>query len=117
MDEILISNPAIALKLLEVITKRLTQTENLAQNLATKDAEIRIAYILLEFAEKYGVPIALGLQINLPINREEMANYAGVTRETISRKLTIFEELGIIVLKGTKVIIIKQLNMLRSYVE
>lgn len=117
MDEILISNPTIALKLLEVITKRLTQTENLAQNLATKDAEIRIAYILLEFAEKYGVHVAEGLQVNLPINREEMANYAGVTRETISRKLTIFEELGIIELKGTKVIIIRQLPMLRSYVE
>ncbi|MBC8059912.1 MAG: Crp/Fnr family transcriptional regulator [Clostridiaceae bacterium] len=117
MDKILISNPAIALKLLEVITKRLTQTENLAQNLATKDAEIRIAYILLEFSEKYGVSTAQGLQVNLPINREEMANYAGVTRETISRKLTIFEELGIIQLKGTRVILIKELNMLRSYVE
>ncbi|MBC8062499.1 MAG: winged helix-turn-helix domain-containing protein, partial [Clostridiaceae bacterium] len=56
-------------------------------------------------------------QVNLPINREEMANYAGVTRETISRKLTIFEELGIIQLKGTRVILIKELNMLRSYVE
>ena len=49
------SNPEISLKLLQVITKRLTQTENLAQNLATKDTEIRIAYMLLEFAEKYGV--------------------------------------------------------------
>jgi CRP/FNR family transcriptional regulator, anaerobic regulatory protein len=117
MDEILITNPAIALKLLEVITKRLTQTENLAQNLATKDAEIRIAYILLEFAEKYGVAVSQGIQVNLPINREEMANYAGVTRETISRKLTIFEELGIIAFKGTKIIIIKQLNILKSYVE
>jgi len=32
-----------------------------------------------------------------------MANYVGVTRKTISRKLSIFEELGIISLKGNKV--------------
>jgi CRP-like cAMP-binding protein len=117
MDEILMNNPEISLKLLQVITKRLTQTENLAQNLATKDAEIRIAYMLLEFAEKYGTTTDKGLQVKLPINREEMANYVGVTRETISRKLSVFEELDIITLKGTKLLIIKQLEVLKSYVE
>lgn len=117
MNEILLTNPEISLKLLQVITKRLTQTENLAQNLATNDAEIRIAYMLLEFAEKYGIPTDQGMQVKLPINREEMANYVGVTRETISRKLSIFEELGIINLIGNKILIIKQLDVLRSYVE
>ena len=117
MDEILMNNPQISLKLLQVITKRLTQTENLAQNLATNDAEIRIAYMLLEFAEKYGVPTDQGLQIKLPINREEMASYVGVTRETISRKLSVFEELGIISHEGNKLLIINQLDMLKSYVE
>jgi len=113
MDKIIMSNPEISLKLLQVISKRLTQTENLAQNLATNDAEIRIAFMLLEFGEKYGIAVSQGLQINLPINREEMANYVGVTRETISRKLSIFEELGIISLKGNKVLIIKKIDTLR----
>ena len=117
MDKIIMSNPEISIKLLQVISKRLAQTENLAQNLATNDAEIRVAFMLLEFGEKYGVATNQGLQINLPINREEMANYVGVTRETISRKLSIFEESGIISLKGNKVVIIKQLDILRSYVE
>lgn len=117
MNKIIMSNPEISLKLLQVITKRLSQTENLAQNLATNDAEIRIAAMLLEFGEKYGVVTREGLQIDLPINREEMSNYVGVTRETISRKLSIFEELGIISLKGNKVLIIKQLDILKSYVE
>ncbi len=117
MDEILMSNPGISLKLLQVITARLTDTENLAQNLATNDAEVRIAYMLLEFAEKYGVASKQGLKVKLPINREEMASYVGVTRETISRKLTIFEELGIIAHEGNKMIIIKSLDMLKSYVE
>jgi len=117
INKIIMNNPEISLKLLQVITKRLAQTENLAQNLATNDAEIRIASMLLEFAEKYGTSSSQGLQIKLPINREEMASYAGVTRETVSRKLSIFEELGIISLKGNKVLIIKQLDVLKSYVE
>ncbi|PRR83795.1 Crp/Fnr family transcriptional regulator [Clostridium vincentii] len=117
MNKIIMNNPEISLKLLQVITKRLSQTEDLAQNLATNDAEIRIAFMILEFGEKYGVATGQGLQIKLPINREEMANYVGVTRETISRKLSIFEDLGIISLKGNKIIIIKQLDKLKSYVE
>jgi len=117
MNKIIMNNPEISLKLLQVITSRLTQTENLAQNLATNDAEIRIAFMLLEFGEKYGTSTSQGLQVKLPINREEMASYVGVTRETISRKLSIFESRGIISLKGNKVLIIKQLDMLKSYVE
>ena len=55
MNEIIMSNPEISLKLLQVITKRLTHTENLVQNLATNDAEVRIAFMLLELGEKYGM--------------------------------------------------------------
>jgi len=117
MDEILMNNPEISLKLLQVITKRLSDTENLAQNLATNDAEIRIAYMLLEFVEKYGETTSEGLQVKLPISREEMASYVGVTRETISRKLSIFEEAGIISHKGNKLLIIKKSDVLKAYVE
>ena len=117
MDIILMNNPDISLKLLQVITKRLSDTENLAQNLATNDAEIRIAYMILEFADKYGVSTSEGLQVKIPISKEEMASYVGVTRETISRKLSVFEQLGIISHEGNKVIIIKNIDMLKSYVE
>lgn len=117
MHNILLTNPEISLKILKEVTRRLAQTENLAQNLATNDAEVRIAYMILEFGEKYGVQSKEGLKIKLPVNREEMANYCGVTRETISRKLTKFEELGIIKLEGTKIVIIKDEEALREYGE
>lgn len=117
MDDILIRNPRISLKILKEVAKKLTRAENLAQNLATNDAEIRIAHMILEFSEKYGEGIKDGIKIELPINREEMANYCGITRETISRKLSIFEELNIIDFIGNKILIIKDEKSLREYVE
>jgi CRP-like cAMP-binding protein len=118
MDKILLINPEISMKLLQVVTARLTETENLAQNLATNDAEIRIAYILLEFAEKYGIIDESGnIKIKLPLSREAMANYAGVTRETISRKLKAFEEAGLISFKGTKILTIHRTDELKAYIE
>jgi CRP/FNR family transcriptional regulator, anaerobic regulatory protein len=117
MDEIIMSNPEISLKILREVTKRLVETENLAQNLATNDAEVRIANMLIDFAEKYGTQSNEGITIKLPVNREEMANYAGVTRETMSRKLGKFENEGIISAEGSKIIIINNMDVLREYVE
>lgn len=115
MDEILLKYPQISLKILKEVSKRLQETENLAQNLATNDIEIRIAYMLQEFIEKYGSETKKGIKIDCPINREEMANYTGVSRETISRKLRKFADLGIIELIGNKVIIVKDVKTLRTY--
>lgn len=117
MDEILLKNPDISLKILKEVTKRLAETETLAQNLATNDADIRIANMILDFGEKYGVNKEQYIEIKLPINREEMANYVGVTRETISRKLSKFEDLDIIKLVGNKVIIIKDEDALKELIE
>ncbi|ENK1243754.1 Crp/Fnr family transcriptional regulator [Clostridium sporogenes] len=117
MDDILLKNPDISLKILKEVTKRLAETETLAQNLATNDADIRIANMILDFGEKYGVNKEQYIEIKLPINREEMANYVGVTRETISRKLSKFEDLEIIKIVGNKVIIIKDKDALKEYIE
>lgn len=54
--------------------------------------------------------------INLPITREDMANYIGVTRETISRKLKKFEDEGIIKLISIKKIIVLDEQGLRDYI-
>ncbi|MGF9958481.1 Crp/Fnr family transcriptional regulator [Bacillus mycoides] len=117
MDSIMERNPSIALKLLKTVTKRLAQTENLAHNLATNDPEVRIAYIILEFCEKYGKDTDKGILINLPLTREEMANYIGMTRETISRKFSKFEDLGFITSIGNKQLMVKDTAAFRKYME
>lgn len=117
MDSIIERNPGIALKLLKTVTKRLAHTENLAHNLATNNPEVRIAYIILEFCEKYGKDTDKGIIINLPLTREEIASYIGVTRETISRKFSKFEDLGFITSIGNKQLIIKNKLAFRKYIE
>lgn len=50
------------------------------------------------------------------MNREELGNYSGLTRETITRKLGEFKKLGYIDLIGTKVIVIKNVKILEELV-
>ena len=117
VDLIMEENSAIALKLLKALTKRLAHTENLAQNLATKDPEVRIAHMLLEFSRKFGTKKNNGILIDLPITREEVASYVGVTRETISRKFSKFEDLGLISIPSNKQLLVKNQVALQEYIE
>lgn len=116
LKEILYDNPTIALKLLSELNKRLNEVENLTSNLSNNNPEARIICMLLEFAEKYGNNINEKIEITLPINREEMANYCGIARETLSRKLTILENEEIIKSVGTKKIIINNLSSLEELI-
>ena len=114
--EILLYKPEIAIKILEIMGERLSALENLAQNLATNDIDARIAFLLKNLCDKYGEISNNDIIINLPLTREDTANYVGVTRETISRKLKKFEEEGIIKIVGTKKIIIIDNEKLEEYI-
>lgn len=106
MNLIMKENPGITLKILGSLSRRLASTENLAQNLSSGNADSRTAFVLLEMAEKYGIKGSEGIMISLPLNREELASYAGLTRETLSRKLSGLEKEGVIKSLGNKSILL-----------
>ncbi|MDU1856030.1 MAG: Crp/Fnr family transcriptional regulator, partial [Clostridium baratii] len=54
LEDILIKNPSISLKIIKEISKKLSETEDLAKVLATKDVVSRVASMLVEFSTKYG---------------------------------------------------------------
>lgn len=116
VKNIILKKPEIALKLLESLGERLSAIENLAQNLSTNDVDARIAYLLLNLMDKYSEELEGKKLINLPLSREDMANYIGVTRETISRKLKKFEDEELIKLIGTKKILILDEDGLNDYI-
>ncbi|MDC7245370.1 MAG: Crp/Fnr family transcriptional regulator [Sphaerochaetaceae bacterium] len=92
LKDILIEHPKVALELIEAMAKRMKRLELLMQQSGKKKAEIRIAAILLEFAETYGTQENGRTVVNLPLSQEGIANYVGVARETLSRKLSQLEE-------------------------
>ena len=113
-DSIVKKNPEITLKMLEYAHDRLISIENLVQTLSTKDVEARLASLLIGFVKNFGQETKEGIILDMPLSREEMANYIGITRETISRKLTSMQDEGIIELVGNKKIIIKRLEDLKN---
>lgn len=102
-----------------VLTKsfeRIRWAEELIQRLATSNASMKTAGLLLKLVKRIGVETDEGIRLELSMNREELGNYSGLRRETITRKLGQFKDLGYIELIGNKVIIIKDLEALEGYV-
>ena len=102
-----------------VLTKsfeRIRWAEELIQRLATSNASMKTAGLLLKLVKRIGVETEEGIRLELSMNREELGNYSGLRRETITRKLGQFKDLGYIDLVGNKVIIIKDLEALEGYV-
>lgn len=115
-DKILKENTEISINILEYMHDRILNLENLVQTITTKDMDSRLATLLLNFSEKFGVKTEKGMEISFPLSREDMANYIGVTRETISRKLSSFEQEDVIELVGNKKIIIKDMEYIRKLI-
>lgn len=115
-DKILKQNPEIALRILEVVHDRIIKLEDLVQSLSTSNIEARIARLLLGFINDFGIIKGKDIELTIPLSREDMANYIGVTRETISRKLSNMQDEGMIELLGNKKIIIKNKNKLEIMV-
>ncbi len=101
--ELLLQHPAIGLKIIEELCQRIDTLENLLSSISPRETDNRVGWMLLEFRKKYGTIQPDGTTvIALPLNREEMAHYIGLTRETLSRKLNALKEAGIIDFIGNK---------------
>lgn len=116
-DNIIKSNPNISLKVLEYAHDRIYELENLIQTVTTKDIDTRLATLLLNLSKTFGQSSSQNTKevyINLTMSREDMANFIGVTRETVSRKLSFFQSKGIIEVIGNRAIRIISLDKLQD---
>ncbi len=101
-QKLLTAFPQMAARLVEELGNRVIQLEKILNSSMNSRVGARIAALLLEFSRKYTVLSPNGPEIALPLSREGMANYLGIARETMSRKLRQMEEDGLLITYGNK---------------
>ncbi|MCX7797293.1 MAG: Crp/Fnr family transcriptional regulator [Melioribacter sp.] len=100
------NHPEISIVLLQELTKRLRAADVKIKALSLKDAEGKVATVLLQLADDIGKIKQGKVELdNLP-NQQDLANMAGTSRETISRTLHAFAKKGLIEIDGSKIRII-----------
>ena len=100
--ELLKENPEISIVLMQELTKRLRSANMQIKSFSLKDAEGKVATVLVQLAYDYG-KIKQGIvEIEkLPL-QQDLANMASTSRETVSRTLHTFVKKGLIELEGSK---------------
>jgi len=78
--------------------------------LLIKTAQERVAAFLLEMAERRPA----GDAIELPMSRQDIADYLGVTIETVSRTFTIMERRSVIALPSARTVVLRDRAALRQ---
>jgi CRP-like cAMP-binding protein len=94
--KILDAYPPVALKVLDVTASRLKEAHERIRQLSAHSVEHRIAYTLLKLAEKFGKQQEVGLLIQVPLSRDDLAEMTGTTTETASRVMSQFQKDGLI---------------------
>lgn len=94
--QIMTMYPPIALAVVDIMAERLRAAHEMMRQLSAHSAEQRIAYTLLKLGDKLGEPADVGLLIQTPLSREDLAAMAGTTSETASRTLSQFKKAGLI---------------------
>ncbi len=109
-------HPAFALAITGEIGSRLREAHSRIKDLQTERVERRIARALIRLANKTGVKTDRGIEIGVPLSRQNLADLAGTTLSTASRTLSGWEAAGV-VWSGRERVVVVQPHLLVSIAE
>jgi CRP/FNR family transcriptional regulator len=108
--------PHIAQRLLEMTLDELDAAREWMLLLGRKTAREKIASLIAIIARRdasIGMAASRGpLVVDLPLTREAMADYLGLTLETVSRQVSALKRDGVISLEGKRRVMIPDFNRL-----
>ena len=114
-EQMMVTTPHVAERLLEMTLDELDAAREWMLVLGRKTAREKIASLLAIFARRdavFGPVHTRSVQFDLPLTREAMADYLGLTLETVSRQISALKREGIIVLQGKRSILVPDIDVL-----
>ena len=115
-EDMMATTPHVAQRLLEMTLDELDAAREWMLLLGRKTAREKISSLLAIIARR---DVALGLRtakapvaFDLPLTREQMADYLGLTLETVSRQISALKRDGVIVLEGKRHVVVPNFDRL-----
>jgi len=117
-EELMLTTPHIGQRLLEMALDELDAAREWMLLLGRKTAREKIASLLAIIARRDTSAKSRmsdgRIQIDLPLTRESMADYLGLTLETVSRQNSALKREGVIQLEGKRQILIPSVDRLMA---
>jgi CRP-like cAMP-binding protein len=103
-------------ELIAVLAVRMRGDTRKLVEFATLSTLGRIAWRLLELADRFGEPVDDGIAVSLPLSQDQLASWCGASREAAVRSLRSLRSLGLIN-TGRHTVTIRDLDGLRRQAE
>jgi CRP/FNR family transcriptional regulator len=89
-------HPTVASRAMDELIERLVEAHETMKSLATERVERRIARQLVKLAGRSGRATSVGIEIAVPLARQDVADIAGTTVETAIRVLSRWRRHGLV---------------------
>ena len=96
IHRIMMEMPSVCMKMTQLFGMKLRRVERRLKSLLFRSSRERLIHLLLELAERYGLPVSDGVMINQKISHQDMASIIGATRETVTITLGELQSEGVI---------------------
>ena len=100
-------NENVLKEIITMLCERLRESWMMLRVLGLSDAETRLRAVLTYISSIYGIKDKRGLIIPLKLTHKELADYAALTRETVSRLLSRLSQSDEIEILENKTILLK----------
>jgi len=108
----LLTNAAVNEALLRMLCKRCREAWSQVELLTLHHAEARIRSLLHQLCTSKGMQVPEGVQIEGRLTHRELADMAGITRESASRAVSRLQKLGLLRMESGSVLVLEQGRLL-----
>ncbi len=114
LNDILGRNPKVEDAMYKKTLDELDQARHWMLSVGRKTALEKVASLILMFVTKAGSTSEIGYKCDLPLTRAEIADFLGLTVETVSRNMTKLRASGIIQLDNGRTVTVNNLSLLKK---
>lgn len=105
--ELLEKNPALAVELLQLVSRQLVQTTMSGERIPFCKTRERLASLLLNLGQRFGHRASDGIALGIRLTREELAELIGAAPETVIRLLSHFKRERLVSTNGSEITLLK----------
>jgi CRP/FNR family transcriptional regulator, cyclic AMP receptor protein len=103
LERLVMDKPQVGLKVMSVLSERLSLAEERMEDIALKEVPARLASFILQLVESEGVMTAEGPKIPTRYTHRQLATMIGSKRATVTKAFTLLQQAGAVELKRRRI--------------
>ncbi|MDQ5817943.1 MAG: Crp/Fnr family transcriptional regulator [Actinomycetota bacterium] len=103
LERLVLDKPQVGLKVMSVLSERLSLAEDRMEDIALKEVPARLANFIRQLIESEGVMTTEGPKIPTCYTHRQLATMIGSKRETVTKAFTLLQQAGAVELKRRRI--------------